>query len=91
MIKNISILLVLMASSLSSRAQDTIAPQTYTFTLQEAIVYGLENSYTAKNASRDVAISLKQKWEIIAQGLPQIGGKIDYQNYLKLHPTRFPA
>tara|TARA_Y100000815_G_scaffold275527_1_gene314324 strand:- start:48263 stop:49651 length:1389 start_codon:yes stop_codon:yes gene_type:complete len=91
MIKNISILLVLMASSLSSRAQDTIAPQTYTFTLQEAIVYGLENSYTAKNASRDVAISLKQKWEIIAQGLPQIGGKIDYQNYLKQPVTLIPG
>ena len=70
------------------QAQDSTAVQTYAMSLEEAIIYGLENSYTAKNAQTDVEIALKQKWEIIAQGLPQIAGEVTYQNQL-IQPTSF--
>ena len=71
-----------------AKAQDSTEVQSYALSLQEAITYGLENSYTAKNAQTDVEIALKQKWEIIAQGLPQISGEITYQNQL-IQPTSF--
>lgn len=61
------------------------------FSLQEAIDYALENSRTAKNASRDVEAAEKQKWEIISTGLPQISASIDYQNFLKQQVSLIPA
>ncbi|MBT8271685.1 MAG: TolC family protein [Flavobacteriaceae bacterium] len=61
------------------------------FSLQEAIDYALENNRTAKNASRDVDAAIKQKWETIATGLPQISGSISYNNFLKQPVSLIPA
>ena len=78
--------------SLASYAQETQeAPESFSFSLEEAIRYGLEHNVEAANAQRDIAISLKQKWEIIAQGLPQISGAVDYQNYIKQPVQLLPA
>ena len=65
--------------------------KTYSLSLEEAIDYGLENNYQSQIAGKDVDIALKQKWEIIAQGLPQISGDVDYQNFLKQPVTLLPA
>jgi len=78
--------------SLSSYAQETNEiPESYSFSLEEAIRYGLAHNVEALNAQRDIAISLKQKWEIIAQGLPQLSGAVDYQNYIKQPVQLLPA
>ena len=53
------------------------------FSLQQAIEYGLENNYQAINAKRDIAKALKQKWETTATGLPQINGDVQYTYNLK--------
>ncbi len=63
----------------------------YSFSLEEAIRFGLENNYSSVNAQRDIDIAIKQKWEIIAQGLPQLSATTDYQNYLKQPVTLIPA
>ncbi|MEZ7494260.1 TolC family protein [Leeuwenhoekiella aequorea] len=87
--QKIIILLVCILGTINySQAQDSTEVQTYSLSLEDAIIYGLQNSYTTKNARTDVEIALKQKWEIIAQGLPQIGGEITYQNQL-IQPTSF--
>jgi outer membrane protein TolC len=67
------------------------APKSYSFSLEEAVNYALDSSYTAINARRDVAKALKQKWETTADGLPQINGSVDYQNQLKQPVTFIPA
>jgi len=61
------------------------------FTLDEAVAYALEHNYTAINANRDIIDAQKQKWETIADGLPQISGSINYQNQLKQQVTQIPA
>lgn len=81
--------LLILLISLSSIAQET--PEDYSFSLEEAIQFGLENNYSSINAQKDVEIALKQKWEIIAQGLPQVSATADYQNYLKQPVTLLPA
>ncbi|MEW7289009.1 TolC family protein [Aquimarina sp. 2304DJ70-9] len=63
----------------------------YSFTLDEAVEFALENSYQSINARRDVAKALKRKWETTADGLPQIEGSIDYQNQLKQQPLLLPS
>lgn len=64
---------------------------TYRLSLEEAIEFGIENNYESIIAEKDVEIALQQKWEIIAQGLPQIDGAVDYQNFLKQPVTLLPA
>ncbi len=75
----------------SLQAQQLPTDSIYSFTLDEAIEFALENSYQSINARRDVAKALKRKWETTADGLPQISGVIDYQNQLKQPVTPLPG
>ena len=61
------------------------------FTLEEAITYALEHNYSSVNAIRDTLDARKQKWETIAQGLPQISGSVSYQNQLKQPVSLVPG
>ena len=81
----ISLFLIL---SWYSQAQET---NPYSFSMDEAIAHALEHNYSAINASRDIVDAQKQKWETIADGLPQISGDISYQNQLKQPVTQIPA
>lgn len=65
--------------------------ESYSFNLEEAIAFAIDSNYTAINARRDIAMALKQKWETTATGLPQIDGKISYNNNLKQPVTLIPA
>jgi len=69
--------------------QDT--PVEYRFTLQEAVEYGLDNAYRSIIAQKEVAKTLKQKWEIISEGLPQISGEANYTNNLVQPVTLLPG
>jgi len=88
--KNIFLLFFLqLAAFTQAQEVDTITQKA--FTLEEAIAYGLQHSYNSEIARKDVAIALKQKWEIIAQGLPQISGNAEYRNNLMQPVTLLPA
>lgn len=80
----ISLILSIPWLSRSQESQDN-------FTLDEAIAYALENNYSAINASRDMVDAQKQKWETIADGLPQISGAVSYQNQLIQPINQFPS
>ncbi len=82
-------LTLLFTISLTANAQD--AKKNYSFTLQQAITYALENNYTAINANRDIAASKQKKWETTATGLPQINAALDYQNNFELQKSLIPA
>ena len=71
--------IIITAFSIAGFSQEN----THSFTLQQAIDYGLENNRVAKNAARDIKAAEKQKWETTATGLPQIEASIDYNNWLK--------
>ena len=65
---------------ISSLLQAQTAPQSYSFSLEQAISHALSNNYSAVNANRDIAMAKKKKWETTAMGLPQISAGLDYQN-----------
>ncbi len=65
--------------------------ETYSFTLEEAVTFALENNYSAINSDRDLIDAQKQKWETIADGLPQISGAINYQNQLIQQVVQLPG
>ena len=62
---------------------------TNNFSLQQAIDYALENNRQVKNAARDIDAAIKQKWETIATGLPQLNAAVDYQNAIKRNVAVF--
>ncbi|CAM1359647.1 Transporter [Tenacibaculum litoreum] len=51
--------------------------------MQEAIDYAIKNSYDNKVSLNDIEAAKKKKWETTTIGLPQVNGKVDYQNNLK--------
>lgn len=59
--------------------------------LEQAIKQGLENNRLAKNATLDIEAAKAQKWETTAIGLPQIDGKVAYQDFLKQQVSLVPA
>jgi outer membrane protein TolC len=61
------------------------------FSLKEAQEYAVKHSMQTKNARLDVKIAKKKIWETAADGMPQIDGKLSYQNFLKLPTTLVPA
>ncbi|CAN5202826.1 TolC family protein [soil metagenome] len=72
-------------------AQDQDIQSSYTLSMEEAVTFGVKNNYSSRIAEKEVERTLKQKWEIISQGLPQISGNVDYQNLLKQPVTLIPA
>lgn len=50
----------------------------YSFTLEQAIEFALQNNYKAINASKDIESAKQKKWETTAAGLPQINAGLDY-------------
>lgn len=65
--------------------------RSYSFTLEEAINFALDSSYTAINSRREIAKALKQKWETTATGLPQLDAAIGYQNNIKQPVVLIPG
>ncbi|WGH74348.1 TolC family protein [Tenacibaculum tangerinum] len=59
--------------------------------MQEAIEYAIKNSYDNKVSLNDIEAAKKKKWETTTIGLPQINGKVDYQNWLKQQVSFLPA
>lgn len=86
--KVIALLFIVLSQSLLAQNP---GPQHYLLSLEEAVELGLNNNYSARNSQKDVEKAIKQKWEIISQGLPQISGAVDYQNYIKQPVTLIPA
>ncbi len=70
-----------------STAQDTLPH----FSLNAAIQYALAHNYSAVNATRDLDDAQKQKWETIADGLPQVSSTLSYQNQLEQQVNQIPA
>lgn len=79
-----SFIIILLFSFLKFNAQET-------FTLEEAVEYALNNSYTTKNADLNIESAKKKKWETTTIGLPQISATADYQHFIKQATSLLPA
>ena len=84
--KKITILLLGFLFALQTNAQESIS-----LSLEQAIDYGLKNSYATINASRDITAAKLKKWETTTIGLPQISATVDYQNWIKQQVSLLPA
>lgn len=86
--RNILAIFIFCTAIYTASGQPT---KSYQFSLEEAINFALDSNYTAINSRREIAKAIKQKWETIAAGLPQISGAISYQNNLKQPVSLIPG
>ena len=70
-----------------TKAQDI--PET--FTLQEAIDWGMEYNRTLQSASMEYQKAHKEKWKTISIGFPQINANLQYQNNIEQPVSLIPA
>ncbi len=63
----------------SARAQN---PQS--FTLEQAQAYAVEHAFDVLNARYEAEVASREVKETTAQGLPQINGTIEYNNYIDI-------
>lgn len=68
-----------------------VQPQSYAFSLKEALEHSIQHNYSALNANRDVEAAKKKKWETTTIGLPQISGGVNYQDNFRLQKSLIPA
>ena len=87
---NNRILLITMVLSILLSLEG-MAQEVMQFSLKEAQLYALENNYDIINAGTDIEIARKQVKENLAIGLPQISGKVGYNNNLELPTTLLPG
>ena len=88
--KLLFLITALIISQLALRAQDTLFHKTdsvLTFSLSQAIDYGLNHNVQILNGQLDIQKAQWQIWQTTAMGLPQINGNIKYQQYPDL-PTQ---
>ena len=78
---------ILLFSIFSLAANVTNAQQS--FTLAQAQEYALKNNINSKNARIDIDIAKKKICETTSIGLPQINGKVAYQNIFKAPVMNF--
>ncbi len=67
------------------------AQEELNISMQEAIDYAIKNNYDNKVAVNNIEAAKERKWETTTMGLPQINGKVDYQNWLKQQVSLLPA
>jgi outer membrane protein TolC len=61
------------------------------FSLKDAQIYALENSYDIINAKTDVEIANKKVKETTAIGFPQVSGVVGYQNNIEIPTQLIPG
>jgi outer membrane protein TolC len=82
------IFILLHKTNFAQTAEDT---GKYSFSLQQAIDYALQNHHNIKNAMLDEQIAKNKVNEIIGIGIPQLNGSFDVKNFVELPTSLIPA
>ncbi len=80
----LSIIAVMLSAGVFAQSEPT------SMTLKQAQEYALKNSYTAKSTLYDAEVANLETKELLATGLPQIDGSMQYTNFIKLPDMILP-
>ena len=75
------VLFLVLLLTVETEAQE-VKIDSISLSISYARSFALENNYKMKNSRQDVLAADKKVWETTAIGLPQVSGKIDYNNNL---------
>ena len=80
---------IILAHTAGVMAQEEGADTLY-FSLEESLLFAIENNLNAKNARLDVDAADQRVWETAAMGLPQVNASVNYNYNLNLATTLIP-
>ena len=83
------LLVFMWALPLGLLAQQETADTLY-FSLEESLLYAIENNLNAKNARLDIDAADQRVWETAARGLPQVSASVNYNYNINLATTLIP-
>ncbi|MBK9731520.1 MAG: TolC family protein [Chitinophagaceae bacterium] len=89
--KNLFIPAVFVVGFFLNTSAQSVSGDTLRMTLRQCIDYAKTEQVTAKNALLDEEISRRQSQEYTGIALPQISGKFEFADYLKLPTSLIPA
>jgi len=69
----------------------SMAQETYTFSLKDAIDYAMQNNYEVIYSEKNIEAARQQMKEATAYGLPQIDGSADYKDNIALPTSLIPG
>jgi len=82
---------IILLSAFASLVHGQSGPgDTLYFSLEESMLYAMENNLNAKNARLDVDAADQRVWETAATGLPQVNADINYNYNINLPTTLIP-
>lgn len=88
--KKLILIIAAAIFSLTAFAQ-TKDSSNYSFSLQQAINYALDNQKDVKNAIIDEQLAQKKVNEIMGMGLPQVNASFDLKEFLEIPTSLIPA
>jgi len=77
--------------TLTGHAQQAPVDSIYNFSLQDCINYAYLHQDTVKNAALDIQSAEYKIKETTGQGLPQLSGSANFQDYVKIPVTLIPG
>lgn len=86
--KQIGIILILAHSAFIFAQQESA--DTMYYSLDEAVLFAMENNLNAQNARLDVDAADQRVWETAAAGLPQVSASVNYNYNINLPTTLIP-
>ncbi|MGZ4035871.1 MAG: TolC family protein [Bacteroidia bacterium] len=89
--KKIIITIGIAVAAFNSFAQTKDTGKAYSFSLQQAIDFAMQNQNDIKNAIIDEEIAHKKVNEIMGMGLPQINSSLDVKDFLEIPTSLIPA
>ena len=84
-----TIILILFVHVFGLYGQEVVADTLY-FSLEESLVFAMENNLNAENAKLDVDAADQRVWETAALGLPQVNASVNYNYNINLATTLIP-
>lgn len=82
--------LILLASPLAAQVDEAFSPEENAFSLEEAVDYALENSYTILDKQLEIQKAQKQIMESLALSLPSVTASTDLVYNAIIRPIAFP-
>ncbi len=89
--KKVVLIIGLGIASFAAFSQTNEAPAAYSFSLQQAVDFALQNQNNIKNALLDEEIAKNKVKEVFGMGLPQVNASFDIKDFLELPTSLIPA
>ena len=79
------------AACFNAFSQTNEASSAYSFSLQQAVDFALQNQNNIKNALLDEEIAKNKVKEVFGMGLPQVNASFDVKKFLELPTSLIPT